>query len=130
MALTRAVADTSIFIAREVGRSLDEDRVPSELTVSAITIGELRAGVLGAEGPSELETRLVTFTQALSFDPVPVDEHVAEMWARLRLALRGAGRRMPINDSWIAATAMSLGIPVVAQDADYDEVPGLDVIRV
>jgi predicted nucleic acid-binding protein len=37
---------------------------------------------------------------------------------------------MPVNDSWIAATAMSLGVPVVTQDADYDGVPGLQVIRV
>jgi len=37
---------------------------------------------------------------------------------------------MPLNDSWIAATAMSLGVPMVTQDADYVSVPGLDVIRV
>jgi predicted nucleic acid-binding protein len=37
---------------------------------------------------------------------------------------------MPVNDSWIAATAMSLDLPVLTQDADYVEVPGLTVIRV
>lgn len=37
---------------------------------------------------------------------------------------------MPLNDSWIAATALARGIPVVSQDADYDAVPGLHVIRV
>ncbi len=37
---------------------------------------------------------------------------------------------MPVSGSWIAATAMSLGVPVVTQNADYVEVPGLDVIRV
>jgi predicted nucleic acid-binding protein len=37
---------------------------------------------------------------------------------------------MPVNDSWIAATAMSLGVPVVTQDEDYVEVPGLEIIRV
>lgn len=30
---------------------------------------------------------------------------------------------MPLNDSWIAATAIALSIPVVSQDADYKEVP-------
>jgi predicted nucleic acid-binding protein len=29
-----------------------------------------------------------------------------------------------------AATARALGVPVVTQDADYTEVPGLDVVRV
>lgn len=40
-------------------------------------------------------------------------------------ALRDAGRRMPLNDSWIAATALAHAIPVVSQDEDYDDVPGL-----
>ncbi len=40
------------------------------------------------------------------------------------------GLRMPVNDSWIAATAISLGVPVVTQDDDYVEVPGLAVVHV
>jgi predicted nucleic acid-binding protein len=39
-------------------------------------------------------------------------------------------KRIPVNDSWIAATAMSLGVPVVTQDEDYVEVPGLKIVRV
>ncbi len=34
------------------------------------------------------------------------------------------------DDAWIAATAMSLAVPVVTQDADYVEVQGLQVIKV
>jgi predicted nucleic acid-binding protein len=37
---------------------------------------------------------------------------------------------MRLNDSWIAATAIANRIPVVSQDDDYDEVPGLEVIQV
>jgi predicted nucleic acid-binding protein len=43
--------------------------------------------------------------------------------------LRAAGRRAPVNDSWIAATAIARGLPVATQDDDYDGMPGLDVIR-
>jgi len=35
---------------------------------------------------------------------------------------------MPLNDSWIAATAIAEGVPVVSQGDDYD-VPGLAVVR-
>jgi predicted nucleic acid-binding protein len=35
-----------------------------------------------------------------------------------------------VNDSWIAATAISLGVPVVTQDDDYIIVPGLIVVHV
>jgi hypothetical protein len=37
---------------------------------------------------------------------------------------------MPINDSWIAATAIANDLAVASQDDDYDDIPGLRVIRV
>lgn len=55
---------------------------------------------------------------------------MAEAWATLRVVLREAGRSMPLNDSWIAATAITLGIPVVAQDDHYFEIGALRVINV
>jgi predicted nucleic acid-binding protein len=58
-----------------------------------------------------------------------VDDDVVAAWARLRVALRDRGRRMAVNDSWIAATAIALGIPLVTQDDDHLDVPGLRVIR-
>ena len=126
--MTAALADTSVFIARESGRPLGA--LPEELAVSVITIGDLRAGVLTATDVVTRDRRLATLTVALAFDPVPIDEGVAAAWARLRVLLRDADRRMPLNDSWIAATAIFLGVPVATQDDDYDGVPGLDVVRV
>lgn len=126
----RGLADTSVFIARETGRPLDERTLPDELAVSVITIGELRAGVLVASDGETRARRLDTLTEALRLDPIPVDSAVAEAWARLRLRLRDAGLRMPLNDSWIAATAMALAVPVVTQDDDYVEIAGLSVVRV
>jgi predicted nucleic acid-binding protein len=128
--MTRAVADTSVFIARESGRRIDETELPDELAISVVTVGELRAGVLAAADAATRDRRLATFTGVLALDPIPIDQHVAETWAGLRVALRDAGRRMPVNDSWIAATALSIGVPVVTQDDDYAGVPGLEVIQI
>jgi predicted nucleic acid-binding protein len=128
--VTRGLADTSVFVARESGRPLDVDRLPDDLAVSVVTIGELRAGVLAAADTSTRDRRLGTLTRALVLDPVPVDAAVADAWALLRLMLRDGRLRMPVNDSWIAATALALGVPVVTQDADYVELDGLPVVRV
>lgn len=57
------------------------------------------------------------------------DTSLADAWAALRAQLRERGRRMPLNDSWIAATAIAHGLPVATQDDDYDEVPGLEVVK-
>jgi len=89
--MTRGLADTTVFIARESGRALDESSLPDELTVSVITVGELRAGVLSAADDRARGQRLATLTVAMGLDPVPVDDDVAEQWARLRVLLRGTG---------------------------------------
>lgn len=124
------LADTSMFIARESGRPIDPARVPDRIAVSVITIGELRAGVLAATDVATRDQRLATLTGALSLDPMPVDGQVAEAWARLRVELRDRDQRMPVNDSWIAATAIAAAIPIVTQDDDHLDVPGLAVIKV
>lgn len=128
--MSRGLADTSVFIADESERPLDAAALPDELAVSVVTIGELRAGVLTAGDLAVRDRRLRTLVAALALDPVPIDDAVAESWARLRIALRDAGKRIPVNDSWIAATAIALGVPVVTQDDDFPELDELDVIRV
>ena len=128
--MSRGLADTSVFIARESGRPLDAEALPDELAVSVITVGELRAGVLTASTVETRDRRLATLTAALRMDPVAVDEAVSAEWARLRVLLRDSRQRMPVNDSWIAATAMALGVPVVTQDDDFPDLEDLAVVRV
>jgi predicted nucleic acid-binding protein len=128
--VSRGLANTTVFVAREAGRPLQPNSLPDEVGVSVITIGELRAGVLAAADVETRDRRLATLTQALALDPIPIDGAVADSWARLRLLLRDSQQRMPVNDSWIAATALALGVPVVTQDDDYVDVPGLGVIKV
>jgi len=127
--VSRGLVDTSVFIARESGRPFDVDALPDDLAVSVITIGELRAGVLAATALDVRDRRLATLTAALLLDPVPVDERVAAKWARLRVLLRDSGQRMPVNNTWIAATALALGVSVVTQDDDFPEIGDLNVIR-
>ena len=128
--MTTGLADTSVFVALGSGREARYDRLPDRLSVSVVTIGELRAGVLAATDMASRDRRLATLTGALALDPIPIDQAIAETWARLRVSLRDFGLRMPVSDSWIAATAMTLGIPVVTQDDDYLHAPGLEVIHI
>ncbi len=126
---SRAIADTSIFIADESGRPLNAAALPDELAVSVITIGELRAGVLAAADVTTRDRRLRTLSAALELDPIPIDTAVADHWATLRVLLRDRGLRMGVNDSWIAATALALGVPVLTQDDGFPALDELQVLR-
>ena len=123
------LVDTSVFIAREQGRPLS-GALPERLAASAVTLGELRQGVLAAPDSPTRITRLRTLRRAESLSPIPIDDDVADAWAALRVTLAEEGRRLSVNDSWIAATAIAHGLPLVTQDADFEGVPGLRVLRV
>ncbi|MGY1680589.1 PIN domain-containing protein [Geodermatophilus sp. SYSU D01176] len=127
--MSRGLLDTSVFIARE-GRGLDASALPDEVAVSVVTYGELRAGVLAASELSVRSRRLTTLQTVADMHPVPIDTAVADEWARLRLLLAQAGRRVNVNDMWIAATALALRVPVVSQDADYSALAGISDLQV
>jgi len=42
------------------------------------------------------------------------------MWAQMRVVVGQSGRRINVNDLWIAATAAVHGMPVCTQDDDFD----------
>ncbi|MBF6471511.1 MULTISPECIES: type II toxin-antitoxin system VapC family toxin [Nocardia] len=129
MNMQRALADTSIFIGLEAER-FDPTRFDGyEWGVSVVTLGELRLGVLRASSPEVSARRLATYQLAQRFQPLELDEAIAEYWALLVARLRAAGRKVPINDSWIAATALAHDIPIVTQDGDYDTMPDLKVLK-
>lgn len=126
--------DTSVFIARETDRPLGD--LPDRVRVSVITIGELELGVLSAVDDGARARRGDTLALARTAEPVPISESVMGAWARLLDACRAAGihRTVKLTDALIAATAIDLGLPVVTQDGDYDQMaaahPALAVLRV
>jgi hypothetical protein len=108
--LSRAIADTSVFIAQETGRGLGD--IPDEIAVSVITAAELELGVLRATDPDARAIRLSTLSRVQSTYPLlPIDPEVASCFARIAAAERDRGRRLRRHDTWIAATAMRHGPP-------------------
>lgn len=133
MSVARGVLDTSVFIAAETGRALDEGSLPALSALSVITVGELRAGVLAATDTAVRSRRLSTLEATSDIEALAVDAAVAGEWARLRVHLLAVGHRVGVNDLWIAATAVVHGLPVVSQDDDFDALlgaDGFDLIRV
>lgn len=126
--------DTSVFIARESTRALA--KLPQRVAVSVVTIGELQLGVLNAGDSATRARRAATLALARAADPIPVSEAVMVSWARLVADCRAAGvhRAVKLTDALIAATAIEHGLPVVTQDADFDQIAracaALSVIKV
>ena len=127
------ILDTSVFIASETTRQLETALFPDELATTVITLAELNVGVLAARTADIRARRLRTRDAVADMTVLPVDEEAAHHWALLRVHLAETGRRVRINELWIAAIAASKHLPVVTQDEDFDALVGvsdLSIIRV
>ncbi len=130
---TMGLLDTSVFIAAESGRAMNTEMMPAHNVICAVTIAELQAGVLVAADVDVRARRLATLDSTADIEVLDIDVRVAAEWARLRVHLAETGRRVNVNDLWIAATATANGLSVVTQDNDFAPlrgVGGLEVIRV
>lgn len=109
-----ALIDTSVLI----------DGVAFEIaepwSVSAVTIGELEAGVLLAADEVTRAQRLRLLAAILAEAPViDLDRVVSARYGELRAA---SGRR-PTNDLWIAATALAHDLTLITSDQRQAALP-------
>lgn len=98
--------------------------------MSVVTLAELELGVLRATRrvrAGRLATLARVRTEVRTID---IDARIASTFAALVAEMRDRGARPPIHDTWIAATAVTLGVPVCTQDDDFDAIPRVEVVKV
>jgi toxin FitB len=117
----RGILDTSVLVADDI------TPIPGELAISVVSIAELQFGVLVAKNPQTRANRLARLSAVQRrFDPLPVDEAVADSYSRLAAAVVHAGRKPQARsmDLLIAATAHAHNAVVYTRNAD--DLAGLD----
>jgi len=125
----KGLLDTSVFIAGEAGRPIES--LPDEPAVSVVTLAELHLGVLRARDAQTRARRLRTVSRVeREYDAIPIDAEVARTFASIVGDARAAGRRPKVMDVWIAATGVRHGLVVFTQDADFADIPQVQVQRV
>lgn len=126
--LSRLLLDTTFLIdAERSGDSLDdwiED--DDEAAIAAITVAELRVGVLLATGRTR-SARLVLLEEVLEVIPaLEYDQVAAEAHAELLVYVRRTGQRRGAHDLLVAATARATGRVVVSADEGaFADLPGV-----
>ncbi|WP_213454016.1 type II toxin-antitoxin system VapC family toxin [Rhizomonospora bruguierae] len=113
--MSRGVLDTSVLVATDV------EPIPGELAISVASLAELHFGVLVAKTPEVRAVRLSRLTALQRrFDPLPVDEAVADSYGQLAARVVETGRqpRARVVDLLIAATAHAHGAAVYTRNAD------------
>src|SRR5690606_35580247 len=102
----RGLLDTSTVIAIETGRTVDYGALPAEHYVSVVTLAELNAGVHTAPDVESRASRVASLNTVSKLNVLAIDSVAASQSGRLRARLNEAGRKVNVNDVWIAAVAL------------------------
>jgi toxin FitB len=98
---------------------------------SAVVIGQLAYWVRTKKGDqrARLQAWLRRLVNSLEGKIIGFNVGVAHVWAEQKAALEAAGQRMPVEDSFIAATARRHNLTIVTgNDKDFRR-PGLRVFN-
>ena len=121
----RVLLDTSAAAAllrgdQGVGAKLEKSE---EVYTSIVVIGELLYGARHSTNAASNLGQVAAFAAAIV--ALPADQQTADVYARIKQALRTKGRPIPDNDLWIAATAIQHGLTLLNRDAHFDEIDEL-----
>jgi predicted nucleic acid-binding protein len=131
--VSTVVLDTdvsSLIIKRQLSSRLAALLADRLLSITFVTVAELRYWVESRPMSRQRLADLITWKHGVV--KLPGDEETAEVWGQLSAAARLRGRPRPQNDTWIAASCVSRGLPLATRNvkdfADFAEHHGLVLI--
>ena len=125
------VPDTNAIITLFKGNHLIANMLGTDkaVVVPATVCGEFEAGVQGKAKRDRVA--MTAFNGLLSLDHVsviPVTRRTGHIYAQLFAYLKQAGRPIPTNDIWIAASALECGGVLLTTDHHFQDIPNLQTM--
>ena len=115
--------DTCVYLIKKAP-GLKPQFALQDCYVSAIVLGELEYGVANSAEARREQNRQALLDFISAVQTLPLTESVSEMYGQVRAALK----KQPIgpNDTWIAAHALALQLPLVTNNTrEFSRVPDL-----
>jgi tRNA(fMet)-specific endonuclease VapC len=129
--MRKILLDTNAYVAFKNGNqdAIEIIRLAAEIGMSLVVLGELLAGFVA--GGKEMKNRqeLDKFLSSPRITIIPIDEETPEFYARIFKQLKVDGQLIPINDLWIAASALQHGYAVLTYDKHFYAVKNLITCR-
>ena len=124
----RLVLDTSAYSHLRAGHAqvLDHVADAAVVVVPVTVLGELEAGFELGHRTQENRRILAEFLDEPFASVLDVTATTVRYYARIIAALRRAGTPIPVNDVWIAASAMECNGHLLTFDRDYRRIIDLD----
>lgn len=125
----KLVIDTNIYcdFAQGVSETVDIlATLGQSLYLPAIVMGELSYGFMKGNRRPDNEHKLDKIIELLEIQIVDITRSVASKYGLIYLSLVQKGRKIPINDVWIAASCMEVGGTLLTRDHHFEYVEQID----
>ncbi len=99
-----------------------------DLFMPSIVIGELQYGFQNGSRQEKNERKLLEFISELNVRIIDANFDVARKYGLIYLSLRQKGRKIPLNDVWIAACCMDVGGTLLTRDKHFSSVDQIEKI--
>ena len=127
----KLVLDTNIYCDFAEGAPNAVDAIASYgelLFIPSIVIGELNYGFMKGMRREFNERKLRQVVSRLNIEIIDVTEDVARKYAIIYSSIVKKGRKIPINDVWIAACCMEIGGTLLTRDKHFEVVDQIESI--
>ena len=99
-----------------------------DIFLPSIVLGELSYGFMNGSRQRFNERKLQEFIRKLQIDIIDVNHNVARKYGIIYLSLVKKGKKIPINDVWIAACCMESGGTLVTRDRHFGHVDQIETM--
>jgi tRNA(fMet)-specific endonuclease VapC len=127
----KLVLDTNIYCDFAEGLPDVVDTVATcgeFIFIPSIVLGELNYGFMQGSRQEFNERKLRQIISRLNIEIVSVDEDVARKYAIIYASLVKKGKKIPLNDVWIAACCMEVGGTLLTRDRHFQAVEQIESI--
>jgi tRNA(fMet)-specific endonuclease VapC len=93
-----------------------------------VLIGELTYGFMKGSRQKFNESKLQEFVKKLQVEIIDVNRNVSRKYAIIYLSLVKKGKKIPINDVWIAACCMKIGGTLLTKDRHFQHVEQIETM--
>ena len=124
------VVDTNAYSAfkRNEPQVFEAFMSAETIILPVFVLGELLYGFKLGNRESENLDELQRFINVASVEVVYPNWDVAEVYSDVFINLKRKGMPIPINDVWIASTAMALGAKLISRDKHFQAIDGLRLL--
>ena len=127
----KLVLDTTIYsdFAEGLPAVVDFLAIHGEdIFLPSIVLGELSYGFMKGSRQRFNEKKLQEFIRKLQIEIIDVNHNVARKYGIIYLSLVKKGKKIPINDVWIAACCMETGGTLVTRDRHFRHIDQIETM--